>query len=92
MLADVQKWAETHLPTRSPLAIKMRLGSLFFGYNIKMGSRLFGAREKLKEKESEIEEFRKENMRLKKAEKTKKTTTEIEKEEGELTDEGDESM
>ena len=88
MLADVQKWAETHLPTRSPLAIKMRLGSLFFGYNI----RLAGARKKLKEKESEIEELRKENMRLKKAEKTKKTTTEIEKEEGELTDEGDESM
>ena len=97
MLADVQKWAETDLPTRSRLAIKIRLGSLFFGWNFKTVN---DSRRKLKkkeseieklreEKESEIEKLREENKLLKKAQKTKKAT-EDEKEEGELTDEYDE--
>ena len=86
LLADVQKWAETELPTRSRLAIKIRLGSLFFGYTFKTTN---DARRKLRKKESKIEELRKEVKRLKKAQKTKKAT-EDEKEEGELTDEYDE--
>lgn len=80
VLASVQKWAVTNLPTRSRFAIKIRLGRVICTIAVKKERK----RQKALRKENMV--LKEENMRL----KALATAREHEMEDGELTDNGEE--